>query len=145
MNQNALIVRCVLAPQFRCNLQISLIYVAVYRVVDHLDLVLHIEYALCALAEIVGDCRHPIALLDGIPRDRQVGPIESYKRDIGSVQGCDEWQTSTSRPGSQHLAGEHCADRVGNSVVHVQQVEIIELGDFGHARCERQIVRGVIK
>ena len=40
----------------------------------------------------------------------------------------------------EHLARQQGADRVGNGVVHVEQVEFVELGHLRHARGQRQIV-----
>ena len=50
-----------------------------------------------------------------------------------------------ARPCGQHLPRQHRAHRVRNRVVHVQQVEIVELRDLCHARGQRQVVRGIVE
>ncbi len=46
---------------------------------------------------------------------------------------------------AQHLARQHRADRMRNGVMHVQQVELVDLGDLGHARRQRQVVRRILE
>ena len=65
--------------------------------------------------------------------------------DVGTVKSRDEGQSLTARSGGQHLAREQRAHRVRYRIVHVQQVEIVELGDFSHARGQRQIVRRIVE
>ncbi len=45
----------------------------------------------------------------------------------------------------QHLLGQHRAHRVRDRVVHVQQIEFVELRDLSHARRQRQIVGRIFK
>ena len=47
--------------------------------------------------------------------------------------------------GREHLLGQHGGDGVRDGVVHVQQVELVALGDFGHARGEREAVGRVLE
>ena len=47
--------------------------------------------------------------------------------------------------GGEHLAGEQRADRVRNGVVHVQEIERVELGDLGHARGKGEVVGRVLE
>ena len=61
------------------------------------------------------------------------------------MQRGNEGQAAASRTIRQHLARQQRAHRVRNRVVHVQQVEIVQLGDFSHARGQRQIVRRIIE
>ncbi len=43
------------------------------------------------------------------------------------------------------MAGEQCADRVGDGVVYVQEIERVELSDLGHAGGECQVVGRVLE
>src|SRR5580658_1793661 len=45
----------------------------------------------------------------------------------------------------QHLLGQHRADRVRDGVVHVQQIEFVELRHLRHPRRQRQIVWRILK
>src|SRR5215510_3494576 len=45
----------------------------------------------------------------------------------------------------QHLPGKHCTYRMGNGVVHVEQIEIIDLRNFRHPRRQRKIVWRVLE
>ena len=47
--------------------------------------------------------------------------------------------------GGQHLPRQQRAYRMRNRVVHVQQVEIVKLGHFGHARGQGQIVGRIVE
>jgi len=48
------------------------------------------------------------------------------------VERGDEGEMETA--GGEHLAGEERADRVGNSVVDVEEIERVELGDLWPCR-----------
>ena len=54
------------------------------------------------------------------------------------MEGGDEGQPAAAR--GQHLAGQQSADRVGNGVVDMQQVKLMEFSNLGHARGQRQVV-----
>ncbi len=45
----------------------------------------------------------------------------------------------------EHLAGEQRADRVRDGVVDVEEIERVELGDFGHAGGEGEVVGWVLE
>ena len=59
------------------------------------------------------------------------------------MEGGDEGQADAF--GGEHLAGQQGADGVGNGVVHVEQVELVELRNFSHAAGEGEVVRRVLE
>ena len=63
------------------------------------------------------------------------------ERDIRAVQRGDERQAARSG----HGAGQQCADRMRNGVVHVQQVEPGGIGDFEHLYGESQRIGRVLE
>ena len=71
MNQNAFAARGILAAPFGC-LRIANIYVAVYEVVNHLNVVLDFEFAHGGFAQIFRDSGNAVALLNGITGNWQV-------------------------------------------------------------------------
>ncbi len=99
------------------------------------------------LLQILRDRGDAVALVDGEARDRQVRRIGADQRDVGAVQGGDVRQTAAFARmiAGQHLPRQHGADRVRNRVVHVQQIEFVDLRDFGHARRQRQIVGRILE
>ena len=144
MHQQPLVLGRILGAKF-CGILGPAIHVAIHRVVDDFDFFLHIEDPHGAVAQIVGDGGDAVALVDGIARDGQVGAVQPDQRDVGAVQRGDEGQAAASRTIRQHLARQQRAHRVRNRVVHVQQIEIVELRDLGHARRQRQIVRRIVE
>jgi hypothetical protein len=61
------------------------------------------------------------------------------------MQRGDEGQAAASRAIPEHLAREKRAHGVRDCVVHVQKVEIVQLGDLSHAGGQRQIVGRIIE
>ncbi len=61
------------------------------------------------------------------------------------MQRGDERQAAASRAIPQHLPCQQRAHGVRNRIVHVQQVEIVQLRDLRHACGQRQIVRRIIE
>ncbi len=120
----------------------AVVDVAVHEVGNHLDRGLHLEDFHRALLQVVGDGSNAVALLNGKARDRKVGGIGADQRDVGSVQRGDVRQPArlAHMVAAQHLPGQHGAHRMRNGVVHVQQIEIVNLRHLGHARRQRQIV-----
>src|SRR5262249_20037828 len=92
MYQHPLTVGCILASHLLGDFRIAIVNVAVHRVVDHLDLVLHIEDSLSAFPQIVRNGSHTITLLDRIASDWKIRTIQSDQRDVGPVQCRDKWQ-----------------------------------------------------
>ncbi len=96
-------------------------------------------------AQVLGDGGDAVALLDGKTSDWQIRTVKADESDVGAVQGRNKWQVLARWCGCKHLLGQHRAYRVRNRIVHVQQVELVKLGDFGHPRGQRQIVRRIFK
>ena len=58
----------------------------------------------------------------------------SHKRELAVTTACRE-----------HLAGQHRADRVRNSIVHMEQIKIVKFCNLRHAGGESEIVGRVIE
>ena len=97
----------------------------------------------CALGEVRGNCRHSIGLVDAEAGDGKVRAVEADERDVGTVQGGDEGQAQAAL--AQHLPGQVGRHAVRDGVMHVQEVERVELGDFGHAGGEREVIGRVLE
>jgi hypothetical protein len=118
----------------------GLVDVAVDEVGDDGDGARDIEIGEGFVAQVIGDAGDAVAFLDGVARDGQIAAVEPDERDVGSVQRGDERETAAA--GGEHLAGEQGTDGVRDCVVDVEEIEIIELGDFRHSRGEGEIVGG---
>ncbi len=65
MHQDALAIRSIFgALVLQLLAFFSAVDIAIHEVVDHLDMVLDLEFPHCALAQILGDGRNPVTLLD---------------------------------------------------------------------------------
>jgi len=144
VHQQALVVGYILAALFQ-PFRFAQILVAVHEVRDDFDMVLDIENIERAVAQILRDGGHAVALLDGKTRNRKIRAVEPDQSDVGAVQSGDKRQMAPRWSCRQHLLGQHGAHRVRNRVVHVQQIEFVELRNLGHARGQRQIVRRIFK
>ena len=58
---------------------------------------------------------------------------------------CSVVMNGSRRVGRQHLLRQHRGDGVRNGVVHVQQIELVTLGHFRHARRQRQAVGRILE
>ena len=87
--------------------------------------------------QILGDAGDAVTLLYGVAGDGKVAAVEADEGDVGAVQGGDERQLAAR---GEHLPGQQCADRVGDGIVHVEQIKLVEISHFRHARGQRQIV-----
>ena len=114
--------------------------IAVHEVGDDLDPAAHSELAHRHVPQVARDGGDGVALLDPVPRDRQVGAVLADDRDVGAVEGRQDLQAHAVS--GAHLAGEDGGDGVRQRVVHVQQVELRVRGHLGHLRRERQRVGG---
>jgi len=144
VHQQPLVVPDILAALFQ-PFRLAQILVAVDEVRDDFDVVLDVKNLKRAIAQILRDGRHPVALLDGKTRNRKIGAVEPDQRDVGAVQRGDKRQMFTRRSRRQHLLGQHRAHRVRNCVVHMQQIEFVKLRNLSHARRQRQIVWRIFK
>ncbi len=108
-------------------------------------MIFDVEHALRAIAKVIGDRGHAVALFNRVARNRQVRPVESDQRDVGAVKRGHERQSAAARSFRQHLARQQSAHRMRDRIVDVKQVEIIQLRNFGHARGQRQVVGRVIE
>ena len=125
---------------------VGLVGVAVDEVVNHADFVLDAEDVDRVAAKVFADGGDAVGLFDGEFGDAEVGAVRADQRDVGAVQRGDEGQAAgflLERGG--HLARQKRRDGVGNGVVNVQQVELVGLGDVGHARGEGEAVGRVLE
>ena len=119
VNKNSLAIgRILLAPLSK--ILVARIHIAINKVVDDLDVVLHVELAHRSLAQILCDGGDSIALFDRVTRDWQVRTVLPYQRDVSSVKRCDEGQLAFLWSCGQHLPREHCAYRMRDGVMHVK-------------------------
>jgi hypothetical protein len=126
--------------------------VAVDEVSDDFDLGGDVEGFAGAVAEVAGDAGHAVGLGDSETGDGEVGGVEADEGDVGSVEGGDDGEGASGggelwpeHLGLDHLAGEDGADRVGDRVVNVEEIEGVELGDLGHAGGEGEVVGRVFE
>ena len=117
--------------------------IAVDEVGDDLDGAFGVEVLDGFFAQVIRNRGDSVALVDAEPCDGQVGMVEADEGDVGAVQGGDEGQALA-------IAGEHFArqkrrDGVRDGVVDVEQIELVVVGDLGHARGEREVVGRELK
>jgi len=86
VHQQPLVVGDILATLFQ-PFRFAQILVAVHEVRDDFDMVLDVENFKGAGAQILRDCRHAVALLDGKTRNRKIRTVEPDQSDVGPVQG----------------------------------------------------------
>ena len=99
----------------------------------------HAELADRHVAQVAGDRRHRVALLDAPAGDRQIRAVLADDRDVGAVQRRDDLQRHAVAVA--HLARQDRRDRVRQRVVDVQQVEARARRDLRHLRGQRERVR----
>ena len=87
----------------------------------------------------------PSLYFNRVTRDGQIRPVLSNERDVGSVQRGYKGQLALLWSGSEHLPRQQCAHRMRDRIMHVQQIEIVQLRNFGHPRGQRQIVRRIVE
>jgi hypothetical protein len=138
VDQNPLVVRSELLAALP-GAGIALIEIAIHKIPDHLDGAANVELLQRAFAQIIRNRSHAITFFDGEARDRQIRGICADQGDVCAMQGGDERQAASGL--LEHLLGEQCRNRMRDCVVHVQQVEFVNLGHLGHARGQREIVR----
>ncbi len=117
--------------------------VRVDEVRNHLNVLRDVEVVVRFLAQVAGDGRHAVRLVDGPRHDGRKGGILADKRDIGAVKRGDDGQVEVLRV--QNLAGHHGARRVRKRVVHVQEVEPHVLGDVHHLARQGKRVRRIVE
>ena len=120
------------------EVRLAQVHVTIDEVADDFDGRVDFEGGEGALAEVLGDGGDAVGDLDAEPGDGEVGAVEAHQGDVGTVEGGDEGDVHAA--GGEHLAGEVRGDGVGDGVMDVQEVERVELGDFGHAGGEGEIV-----
>jgi len=89
VHQQPLVVGDILTPLFQ-PFRFAQILIAVHKVRDDLDVVLDVEHLKRAVAQILRDRGHAVALLDGKARNRKIRAVEADQRDVGPVQGGDK-------------------------------------------------------
>jgi len=89
VHQQPLVVPDILDALFH-PFRFAQILVAVDEVRDDLDVVLDVENVQRAVAQILRNGRHAVALLDGKARNRKIRAVEADQRDVGPVQGGDK-------------------------------------------------------
>ena len=119
----------------------AVIEIAVHKIGDDLDGMLHGEFVERLFFKIVRYGRHAVALLDGKPSDRQIAAVASDERDISAVERGDEGQAFRGGHGAREIG----ADGVRNRVVNVEKVELLGFGDFEHFCGERECVGRVVE
>jgi hypothetical protein len=96
-----------------------------------------------AIGEVLRDGGDAVGLVDTKAGDREVAAIEADEGDVGAVESGDEGQAQAL--GAQHFLGEVRGDGVRDRVMNVEQVEVVELGNFGHARGKGEVVGRVLE
>ena len=126
---------------------VAQVKIAIHEVGNHFDGMAHVKLDHRAVAQVIGDGSHAVALLDAEAGYRQIGTIGADERNVGAVQRGHKRQAPRTQIAgrSQHLPRQQRAHRMRNCVVDVQQVEPINLRHFRHARGQRQIVRRIFE
>ncbi len=96
-------------------------------------MVLDVELAQRAFAEVLGNGGDSVALLDGKTGNRQIRVILADQRDIGAVQGGHKGKDLPLGARRQHLPGQQGAYRVRDGVMHMQEMEFVNLRHFRHS------------
>ncbi len=125
------------------ELGVADVEVAVDEVADDFDLARDAEVFARSLTKVRGDGGDAVGLVDAELGDGEIRAVEADERDVGAVQRGDEGQVAAA--GGEHLAGEQGAHGVGDRVMDVEQVKVVELGDLGHAGGEREVVGRVLE
>ena len=107
------------------------VLVAINKIRNHLDGPRDAKVLERFFLQVVGDAGDAVALLNGEAGDGQVAAVQAHQRNVGAVQRGDKGQPDAAR--GQHLTRQQSTDRVGNRVMHMQQVQIVELGHFRHS------------
>src|SRR5581483_1032920 len=136
------------AREFATALQpagVAAIKIAVDEVGDDANLAFHRELRPRSFAQVVRDGGYTVALLDGKAGDRKVRAVLADQRNVSPMKCGNKGQPSCLRTGGKHLLRQVRAYRMRDGVMHVQQVEPVNLRHLGHARGQRQIVGRVVE
>ena len=143
MNQDGFVRFGILRANDFAGLRIAQVNVAIDEVRDDMDRAGGREGFNGLAPQIIGDGGDAVAFVDGVAGDRQIGAIGAYQGDVGPVQRGHKGKPATVA--RQHLPGQHGADRMGNRIVNVQQIEVVIFRDLRHARRQGQRVRRKFK
>ncbi len=111
-----------------------MVEIAIYEVVDDFNLLAHLELLDRALLQIIRDRRHTVTLFDSVFCDRKIRTVGAHNGDVRAVQRGDKRQLARLDRRREHLPRQQRADRMRDRVMHVQNVEAVNLRDFSHAR-----------
>ncbi len=145
MNQQTFSVGSIFFAQFCRAFGIPAVDIAIHRVINHLDTVLDVEHPKSPVAKVVGNGGNPVALLDRVTSDGQVRPVQPDQRNVGAVKRGDERQPAPPRSFGHHLSRQQRAYRMRDGIVNMEKIQIVQLGNFGHAGSERKIVGRIVK
>src|SRR5882757_7847183 len=104
MDQNSLIVRCVLPTMLLASSGADIL-IAVDEVRDDLNVILDVKHVDGAGTQVLRDCSDAIALLNGKPRDRKIRAVQADQGNVGAVQGRYKRQMTPWRGSGEHLPG----------------------------------------
>ena len=127
------------------RLRIAPVLVAIHEVVDHFDRVMDFEFADSAVTQVVRNGGDTVAMLDREPRDRQIRAVQTDQRDVGAMQRGDKRDSPAMVPVGEHLLRQQSAHRMRDGVVHMQQVERVNVGHLRHPRGQRQIIGRIVE
>ena len=122
MHQQSLAVGGILRAEFR-RVFAPAVHVTIDRVIDDFDFLIDIENPHRSVAQVIGDGSDSVALIDGIARNGQIGPVQPDERNICAMQRGDEWQPAPAGAIGQHLPRQQRAHRVRDGIVDVQNRE----------------------
>ena len=144
MDQNALVFIGKLSPPLDC-FGVAHVNVAVHKVVDHLDRIANLKLLKSAFLQVIGDGCNAIAHFNGISSYGKIRAVCAHNGDIGPVKCCNKWKLAGFLLGSQHLARQQRAYRMGNGIVYMKHVKVIDFSHLCHAGRQRQIVWRIFK
>ena len=113
------------------------------EVVNHLDFPINPEQFQRVAFEAVRYSRHRIGFVDGVGNDRFECGVFPKQSDVRSMQRRDNGQVDAFL--SEDITRGNRGTRVGNGVVHMEQIEVMGFGHFDHLRGQDQFIRLVIE
>ena len=90
----------------------------VNKVMNDLNVFCDVEIGVSLFLQVIGHCRYRITLVDGKSNHRRIGLVFSNKRNICTVQGCDERNLNTF--GGEDLSGHICCRRMWNGIMNME-------------------------
>lgn len=94
-------------------------------------------------AKVFGNGGDAVGMVDGVVHHGREPRVLSHQRNVRAVE-CGEYRHAEPLL-AQNVPGQHSAGGMGNGVMHVQEVQVLELRHIDHFSRQRQRIGGIFE